>query len=204
MRLTDLVELDVVQREFVDRLQTGHGGDGDPVELGHRTTELTDEHGAGGLELVVPQDPTGDRLPLDEAGDQCDDAVIALDAVDHPRCRDATRFGRFEDVAFDPHLTLGLSLLALGDHPLPTHRRRPGLPGRTAGESLQTRHLVVAEHGPEHLFDAIPIRTLHRARLAYQQAAARTDGYGFTGTPPSGRISKWRWGMPVALPVSPR
>ncbi len=31
----------------------------------------------------------------------------------------------------------------------------------------------------------------------------RTVGYGFTAPPPLGWISKWRWGVPAALPVSP-
>ena len=37
-----------------------------------------------------------------------------------------------------------------------------------------------------------------------QQPASRTYGYGLTAAPPPGCTSKWRCGVPRALPVSPR
>ena len=41
------------------------------------------------------------------------------------------------------------------------------------------------------------------ARSARQQPASRTYGYGLTAAPPPGCTSKWRCGVPRALPVSP-
>ena len=90
----------------------------------------------------------------------------------------------------------------------------PGYP--TRGSSLEARARLPRRAGaPRRQRHGAPEpRHRHRRRLRSagrrptgngrdQQPAESTDRYGLTGMPPPGWISKCRWGMPMALPVSP-